>query len=129
VLIFVLWTAVAVCVRLYPPATPLEELAFWQAALAAVLLSSPLTWAMNTVWLLPSMLVLVRLARVPLDRADALASSLCAAGLLMAAAPDHHTRPLLAPWASLLNRKYVLAELVVLVAMLLVLRAGARRRA
>jgi hypothetical protein len=125
-LLLALWLVVADALRRRGRAgTPVYELAFWQAALAAVLMSSPLSWAMNTVWLLPSLVLLVRLARGPRDAREVTAACLCAAGLLVAAVPDHHAFPLVLPWPRLLNWKYLVAEAAVFASMLILLRGGA----
>lgn len=90
-------------------AAPMRELAYWQAAMAAVLLAWPVTWAMNAVWLLPAALVIA--CAWPQAGPPARASlALCTAGLLLAAVPDEPAQLALGGVASL---KYVLAELIV----------------
>jgi len=92
-------------------AAPVRELAYWQAAMAAVLLAWPVTWAMNAVWLLPAALVVTCAwphARVALTA--------CAAGLLLAAVPDGVPAVALGPLASL---RYVAAEALVFVSLLM----------
>jgi alpha-1,2-mannosyltransferase len=100
---------------------PVAELAWAQAAMAAVLLAWPVTWAMNAVWLLPATLVLAAgwtRARSWPARA---AMGAAGAGLVLAALPDAAAAAIVGPLASL---KYVIAEALVFASMLLV--AGAR---
>jgi hypothetical protein len=97
------------------PFRPWRELAYWQAALAAVLLAWPVTWAMNAVWLLPAALVLAcawpRAPDVP-SRAWLVA---CAGGLLLAGTPDGIAEAVLGPWT---RWKYVVGETVVFASLL-----------
>ncbi|HVR70232.1 MAG TPA: glycosyltransferase family 87 protein [Vicinamibacteria bacterium] len=101
--------------RLLASPSPLRELAYWQAALAAVLLAWPVTWAMNAVWLLPTALVVAYawpFARTFGARA-ALAGCVC--GLLLAGAPDGMVEVALGPWTRF---KYVIGEMLVFVSLL-----------
>jgi hypothetical protein len=103
--------------------SPVGELAYWQAALAAVLLAWPVTWAMNAVWLLPAALVVACAwppARAAASRAWLLG---CAAGLLLAAVPDSAALLVLGRWASF---KYVLGESLVFLSLLAVSVTSAR---
>ena len=103
--------------------SPVGELAYWQAALAAVLLAWPVTWAMNAVWLLPAALV-VACAWPPARAATSRAWLLgCAAGLLLAAVPDSAALLVLGRWASF---KYVLGESLVFLSLLAVSVTSAR---
>lgn len=99
--------------------SPLQELTYWQIVLVVILLCGPLTWAMNTVWLLPAGLIL-REAYASLARTgEAIALLACALGLILAALPDSHGFPLLAPYgAGLLNLKYVVAEVLLFAGLL-----------
>ena len=90
-------------------AAPLRELAYWQAAMAAVLLAWPVTWAMNAVWLVPATLVVVS-AWPASTRAGRVCLAACATGLLLAAVPDDAAQAVLGGPASL---RYVIAELLV----------------
>jgi hypothetical protein len=101
-----------------PP--PLAEFAYWNMAFVAVLLTGPLTWVMNVVWLLPTAAVLLGAYGTLARPAQAVPFALCALGLAWAALPDPlafplllapgtHWRPLQDPW------KYVVAEGAVLV--------------
>jgi hypothetical protein len=102
---------------------PLRELAYWQAAMAAVLLAWPVTWAMNAVWLLPAALVIGWGWPSAVTSGSRVTLATCAAGLLLAGVPDGVASVLLGPLASL---KYVIAETLVFVSMLGAARAPAR---
>ena len=103
--------------RSSPAPSPIRELGYWQAALAAVLLAWPVTWAMNAVWLLPAALVLACAwprTRTPASRAWL---AVCAAGLLLAALPDPMAERALGGAGRL---RYVLAESLVFLSLLAV---------
>ncbi len=106
------------------PPTPVREMVYWQAVMVAVLLAGPLTWAMNTVWLLPAGVLLPAVWR---ERGGPLKTASCAIvafGLLLATIPDHHAVPLPSLLAvRALNLKYVVAELLVLAGLLGLLAA------
>lgn len=102
-----------------PPPAPIDEMVYWQAVMVSVLLAGPLTWAMNTVWLLPAGLVVLAGWREVRGRLMAGALALVVLGLFLATIPDHHAFPLLRPLGSrALNLKYVAAELLVLAGLL-----------
>lgn len=103
------------------------DLAWWQVILTAVLLLAPLTWAMGTVWLLPAAPI-AWAAWQTAETAHALKTRVSAGlawvGVLVAALPD--------PWLGELTIKYLVAEGLVLVGMLGLLRrssenSGTRR--
>jgi len=96
-------------------ASPVRELAYWQAAMAAVLLAWPVTWAMNAVWLLPAALVVLHAWPQSHAAGARAALAACACGLLLAAVPDGVAEVMLGPFA---NLKYVLAEALVFVSLL-----------
>jgi hypothetical protein len=100
---------------------PLAELAWWQAAMALLLLAWPVTWAMNVVWLLPASLV-VACGWPDARRRTRVALAGTALGLLLAAVPDSAARVALGGAA---NLRYVAAEALVLLSLLL---AGAALR-
>jgi hypothetical protein len=102
-------------------ATAEEEMALWLAVLDVVLLSSPMTWAMSDVWLLGLLPLGVVLARDAAGGRAATALWLLGTGLALAAVPDQHAFPLIAPYGlKLLDFKYVAAEALVLIGLLLV---------
>jgi membrane associated rhomboid family serine protease len=93
------------------------------------MLSGPLTWVMNVVWLIPLGVLVVKRLRRKRPRRESIALAVIAVGLLMAAVPDDHAFPLLFPaegagapagtMASLFDAKYVVAEVVVLAGLVL----------
>jgi hypothetical protein len=115
---------VGVSLRLWPgpaAATAEEEMALWVAVLDIVLLGSPMTWVMSDVWLLALLPLGVVLARSAAGRRSAIALWLLGTGLALAAIPDQHAFPLVAPYGlKLLDFKYVAAEVLVLAGLLLV---------
>ena len=108
------------------PLTPLQELAYWEAVLAAILLAAPLTWAMNAVWLIPAVLVPLSLIRRGQSRETLLLVALCLFGLALAALPDPAYFKLLWPDGTRhFGAKYVLAEACVFTSLaMLVPRIG-----
>jgi len=132
-LLVVLLAVMAVWTRRHPGALegaePLRELAYWQIAMAGLLLSWPLSWAMNVVWLLPSALVVVQAAPVLRGRRARAALAGAALGLLIAAVPDAAFETLVGHPAG--GAKYVLAELLVMTSLFALLgdlaRAGGER--
>jgi hypothetical protein len=101
------------------PPPPAAELAYWQAALAALLLAWPVTWAMNAVWLLPA--ALLAASAWPEARGAARAGlAVAALGLLLAGVPDPAARAVLGGAA---NLRYVAAEALVLASLLAASRA------
>ncbi len=98
---------------------PLRELAYWQTAMAAVLLAWPVTWAMNAVWLLPAALVVAAAWPQAHSLPTRTVLAICAVGLWLAAVPDGMAVAALGAFASL---KYAVAEVLVFVSLLLGLR-------
>jgi hypothetical protein len=115
-LLLVLLAATAVWSRQSPAADggaePLRELAYWQIAMAGLLLCWPLSWAMNVVWLLPSALVIVEAGPLLRTARARVALTACALGLVVAAVPDAAFDALVGH--SVGRAKYVVAELLVL---------------
>ncbi len=101
---------------------PTAELIYWQLVVTAILLTAPITWAMNTVWLLPALLILIQCHRKGI--AHPLALYLGAIGLLLAGMPDPHGYPLIAPYLNdWFEYKYVIAEGALLISTVLLLRS------
>jgi hypothetical protein len=108
-----------------PPGDPSRELAFLSAALASVLLAGPLTWAMNTVWLLPAAVLLARRSR-SFALAKDWALAVMAAGLLLVWLPDQYAWPALyGTRPALGDYKYVAGATLCLWASLALLRVPA----
>jgi hypothetical protein len=101
---------------------PEQEFVVWQLVMVIILVSGPLTWGMNVVWLLPVSILLLREYGSMLDKTHAISLSLCCIGLVVAGVPDHYTFPPLPSFAVRLdNLKYVLGELFVLAGLLTIL--------
>ncbi len=98
-----------------------EDLAWWQTGWCVVLLSAPLTWAMNATWLLPAgFVVAARHARWKQQTAGWLGTTsqvTAVLGLALATVPDRFALPWPAPLALLSPYKYVLGTALVAVAM------------
>ncbi|MBN1250308.1 MAG: DUF2029 domain-containing protein [Anaerolineae bacterium] len=121
---------------------PTAAFLYWQLALVIVLLSAPLTWVMNTIWLLALVPLAIRwgIARragAPEPWPRRLGWVLVAFGLVIAMVPDHLAFSLLIPAGAAgeaAQQKYVIAELAVALGLVLCLlrhrphRAPRRRR-
>lgn len=88
-----------------------REVAYWQGISVIVLLSAPLTWVMNTVWLLPVAITLLHLKEM-LSGRGWLALILGTLGLVIAWVPDCIILPFLTI-TRLVNAKYLLSETLV----------------
>jgi len=92
---------------------------YWAAVLIVILLCGPVTWAMNGVFLLA--VVPIVLAEIPRssDRGRATALAACIVGLALVGMPDPYGWPLLSPFGrASLDLKYVLGELLCLAGLL-----------
>jgi len=100
-----------------------DEYIYWQIVLIIILLCAPLTWAMNTIWLLPAILILINEESQTTERYPAQKSlKICAVGFLLAMVPDQYVFPMLPPFfEDLMDYKYVLAELFLFSGLLLLL--------
>jgi hypothetical protein len=109
---------------------PPQEFLYWQLVLVVILLSAPLTWVMNTIWLLPLLPFIV--ASLTTSQPFQIQRPIIAItlGLIIIALPDHLSYRLLLPF-EFLNRsaahKYVLGELVIFVGLLLYLALAQRQ--
>ncbi|MEI6515274.1 MAG: glycosyltransferase family 87 protein [bacterium] len=99
---------------------PETEFLYWQLALVIVLLSAPLTWVMNTIWLVALIPFVVNklMEREATGRTSAWGITLITLGLLVAAAPDYLAFPQQLPPSRMSQLagdcKYVIAELAIL---------------
>lgn len=106
--------------RFFDRLNPTAELTYWQLIATAILLTAPITWAMNTVWLLPAFLILIRFQRF-----HPWALYCGAMGLLLAGIPDPYSFPFVAPYLNdWFEYKYVMAEGALLISLVLLLRSG-----
>lgn len=103
---------------------PIPASLYWQLVLVIVLLSAPLTWVMNTVWLLALVPFAARAVTAAHPWPCALGWILLALGLVVATLPDTTTFSLLVPASAvgeLTRQKYVIAELAVAAGLVLCL--------
>lgn len=102
---------------------------YWQLVLVIVLLSAPLTWVMNTIWLLALLPVVLRRltsrsAAAPYPWHRQLGWLAIAIGLTIAALPDTLAYALLMPTGVLgeaAQQKYVIAQLTLAIGLMLYL--------
>jgi len=96
-----------------------NEFIWWQVVFCVILLSSPLTWAMNVVWLLPSVVIVVLKYSDLTNRNQFFSIWIVVLGLLLAAIPD--TGNYLPFMKIIFTNKYIVGELLVLLGWLLFL--------
>jgi hypothetical protein len=114
------------CGALAPSGTPQQEFLYWQLVLVIIMLSAPLTWVMNTVWLLTLLPFSISGLFAPHLLVKRISLVMVSVGLLIAALADHFAFPMLLPSAmltSLRHDKYVLAELLAAAGLILWLLA------
>jgi hypothetical protein len=105
-------------------AQPTGDFLYWQLVLVVVLLSAPLTWVMNTVWLVPLLPFAVKGTVTPLPSGRHASLVMLTLGLVAAALPDQRSFRLLLPFMdSIAQYKYVLAELAIAAGLYLHLHA------
>lgn len=98
---------------------PMQQFAYWQVVLIIILMSAPLTWVMNTIWLMPCIVILIFWYSVLSERKQAYFLALGAIGLIVATFPDNQSFSLLVPYgAGLIKYKYVVAELLLFASLL-----------
>ncbi len=98
-----------------PPIAPPDEFIYWQVPLLIILLVSPLTWVMNTVWLLPFSVITISELGSTLRLKRILSIGLIAFGLIFAMIPENSTYFQAIPLWNLFNsQKYVYSELITL---------------
>ena len=99
--------------------SPSQEFLFWQSILIIVLLTSPLTWVMNTVWLLPIIVILIKMFPLLHSKKQAIYFCLCAVGLIIAALPEHLSFSLTIPYGiSFINYKYLISQIILVIALI-----------
>ena len=114
-----------------------DEFAYWNIVFVIVLLTGPLTWVMNVVWLLPAAAVIIGQYRRIGNAAQAAGLAVCGLGLLWAGLPDTGAFQMLLPGTLRLGQwkllqdpwKYPAAELAVFAGLLLLVLAAPRRPA
>jgi len=93
-----------------------HEFLFWQLALLVILLSAPLTWDSNTVWLIPLFPVLVSGRLIFQTSMERFSFILISIGLLLVGVPNFSPYPYIVPFGSLNDIKkfqYVIGEIIV----------------
>jgi hypothetical protein len=100
-----------------------QQLMSWQIVLIVILLSSPLTWVMNLVWLLPAVPLLLHKYLSVRDKQEAIYLSIGIIALFIAAIPDAVSFPLIVPYGERAFNagKYLLAEVLLLLSLILLL--------
>jgi hypothetical protein len=99
--------------------SPSQEFLFWQSILIILLLTSPLTWVMNTVWLLPIIVILIKMFPLLHSKKQAIYFCLCAVGLIIAALPEHLSFSLTIPYGtSFINYKYLISQIILVIALI-----------
>lgn len=100
-----------------------EDFLYWQLVLLIILLTGPMTWVMNLVWLLPLALVLLTKTTQSQPPQRALPLALALAALVILGLPDIYTFPLLVPFgASFMRWHYVFGAGLLFGALLLYMR-------
>lgn len=98
---------------------PMQALTYWQIVLIIILLVSPLTWVMNTIWLLPSIAISIYWYSLLTERRQAFFLALGVAALLLAAIPDQANYLFIIPYGvRFIYLKYVVAELLLMVSLM-----------
>jgi hypothetical protein len=103
-----------------------HEFLYWQLVCIVVLLSAPLTWVMNTVWLVALFPFAVGSLSTSQSSRGTRGVVLICLGLVGAGLPDHLSFPQLLPFEFLggvAQHKYVLAELTVAIGIISWLRS------
>jgi hypothetical protein len=101
-----------------------SDFVYWQIVLVVILMAGPMTWSMNLVWLVVTIVVAVNGVHGIVSsqrRADGETYSLylLVLGLAVAAMPDDRSFPMWLPLASpLFVAKYIAAELLVFAGLL-----------
>ncbi len=104
------------------------EILYWFLVMVVILLSGPLTWVMNTVWLLPSIVLVSSEYRYIGDKIDSVSLSMILVGFVLSGIPDTQSFPLLIPFATrFVAHKYVVAELIIFLSMLVYLHSQLKR--
>jgi len=114
--------------RSLPPA---QEYLFWQLIATIVLLTAPLTWVMNAIWLVALLPFAIGSISSKQTNGRNLGIALVVFGLVIAWLPDQMSFPSLIPGRRLdrlASLKYVFAELAVVVGLVVQLRQYRLRR-
>ena len=102
--------------------TPQQEFLYWQLVLVIIMLSAPITWVMNTVWLLTLLPLVINGLFAFHPPARRIGLALVSVGLLTASVADHTAFRMLLPSAlpgDISHAKYVPAEQLVAAGLIL----------
>ncbi len=104
------------------PFTKAEDLIYLQLVLIIVLLCAPTTFVMNTVWLIPNVLIAYYLSVTRETKREGKFLWLTWIGLILAAMPDVVALNITSsPFQFVLENKYVFAELLIFVSYVMIL--------
>jgi hypothetical protein len=99
-----------------------DEFLYWQIPMIVILLAAPLTWAMNTVWLLPLIVVVISSYKRGDSKKKYLSILIIFLGLVLVMLPEDIHAQVSAPvWNFLSTQKYVFSEVIVLIGVLILL--------
>jgi hypothetical protein len=102
--------------------TAIQEVIYWQIVLIIVLLSGPLIWVMNVIWILPSLIIILEGYRLMANKLQAIYLYLGIISLIIAALPDLYSFPFLLPYAdNFFAYKYIFAEVLLFLSLLCLL--------
>ena len=103
---------------------PLQELIFWQIALIIILLSVPMAWNMNFIWVLPVSCILIKKCQSIEKKQQLAYILLCILGLLMIGLPDT-----MIPFQRLLGRanRYIYGGFALLIGLMNLINDNSRK--
>jgi hypothetical protein len=100
----------------------LNPFIFWQMILIVILLSSPYTWVMNLVWLLPFTFIFIDILPVLFKEKKYVTMILLLAGYLLLALPDNLLlTKQIKIFGELFKSRFIIAEFILLIFLFLVL--------
>lgn len=100
-----------------------QEFMYWQIIMIVVLLSGPLTWVMNTVWLIPIILIILSIFPLLHNIKQVLYLCLCTWGLIIVSLPDNINFLQLTPYSNgLFAQKYVISEIILFISLLFLMK-------
>ena len=104
--------------------TPLTEFIYWQVVLIIILLSSPYTWVMNLVWLMPVAFIIIKIFPQLFTDKKFVILALLIGGYLLLALPDNllltKDLPVLGEF---FKTRYVISEFLILLSLTLYIKS------
>jgi len=111
--------------RTFNTETPLTEFIYWQIVLLTILLSSPYTWIMNLVWLIPVAFIIIKIFPQLLNDKRFTTLVLLAVGYLLLALPDNllltKNLPILGEFFKI---RYVVSEFLILISLIFYIKSN-----